>query len=368
MKRVLILTAGYGEGHNAAARSLAAGLAEAGATAEVRDFFLEAYGDVQRTSQRLYLDCIDRAPWLWLIIYRLLDRLPLMRWFGVPSLFAMRRLFARMLEEWKPDATVSVYPAYGYLLERIYRGKSAPFAQHTMVTDSITVNSIWHRCSSDSWLVPNEDTAAVMRAARVPAEKLRVTGFPVPLAFAAARAERPAPSAGEPLRVLFMINHAKQDAPALVRGILALDGVKLTVTVGKDAALGRQLEAIALEMNRPLELHGWTPLMPELLLSHHILIGKAGGAATQESLAARIPMLITKVIPGQEEGNAELILRHDCGAIVPTHGAVIAKLTELTADHHALWHRWQTSIARLSRPQAARDAAQFILGSLTQKS
>ena len=361
MKRILILTAGYGEGHNAAARSLAAGLTEAGAIAEVRDFFLEAYGDVQRTSQRLYIDCIDRAPWLWLIVYRLLDRLPLMRWLGVPSLFAMRRLFARTLEEWKPDAVVSVYPAYGYLLDRIYRGARAPFAQHTLVTDSITVNSIWHRCGSDTWLVPNEDTAAVMRAARVPTEKLHVTGFPVPLCFADARAERPAPSAGEPLRVLYMINHAKQDAPALVRSILALEGVKLTVTVGKDAALGREIEGIARELGRPLELHGWTPRMPELLMSHHVLIGKAGGAATQEALAARIPMLITKVVPGQEEGNAELIVRHGCGAVVPTRAAVIEKLAELTAADHALWHRWQAAIAQLSRPQAARDAARFVL-------
>ena len=53
MKRVLILTAGYGEGHNAAARALAAALGETGAEAEVRDLFREAYGRRQRVVEQI---------------------------------------------------------------------------------------------------------------------------------------------------------------------------------------------------------------------------------------------------------------------------------------------------------------------------
>ena len=56
MKRVLIFTAGYGEGHNAAARGLAAALTEAGVEAEVRDLFREHYGRRQKVVERLYIE------------------------------------------------------------------------------------------------------------------------------------------------------------------------------------------------------------------------------------------------------------------------------------------------------------------------
>jgi processive 1,2-diacylglycerol beta-glucosyltransferase len=362
VKRVLILTAGYGEGHNAAARALAGALTAAGADAEVRDLFIETYGRTQDTAQRLYIHCINRAPWLWRISYHALDRLPIMRLCIAPSLFVMRRRLAAVLAERTPDAVVSVYPAYGYLLDRLWPRGGAPFARHTLVTDSITVNSIWHRCFSDTWLVPNEDTAAVMRAAGVAAERIHATGFPVPPAFAN-RPARPVPGSGEPFRILLILGHGSRDATRLVKMIAAIGGVRLTVTTGRNAALEREIRAAARGAASGIEVHGWSGQMAALLMSHHIVIGKAGGAATQEALAACTPMIITKVVPGQEEGNAILIERHGCGAVARTPTAVIARLEPLRADSFALWHRWHEATTRLSRPAAASATAKFILDS-----
>src|SRR5688500_4071010 len=113
MKRILILTAGYGEGHNAAARALAeAGTAEGG-EAVVRDLFLETYGRTQELAQRLYVECINRAPWLWSLCYKALDVLPIMRWGIEPSLYVMRPALSRVLQEVRPHAVVGVYPSYG---------------------------------------------------------------------------------------------------------------------------------------------------------------------------------------------------------------------------------------------------------------
>ncbi len=360
MTRVLILTSGYGEGHNAAARALAAGLADLGGEAEVRDLFLEAYGEKQNTSRRLYLDCIERAPLLWLIVYKLLDRLPIMRFAIAPSLFSMQALLARVLAERKPQHVVCVYPGYNYVLDRIRRGHPLPHTRHTLVTDSITVNTVWHRGGSDTWLVANEDTAAVMRDAHVPAEKIHITGFPVPLVFADSRPQRPPPGRGEPLRILFNTNSAAHHAPELVAHLLDIPGIHLTVTVGRDEKLRRAIERIA--AGRPVEIHGWTPLMPRLLMTRHLLIGKAGGAATQEAIAAQTPFLITKIVPGQEEGNALLISANGCGAIATSPSAIIGQVEDLLANDHALWHRWHAAIQRISRPDSARTTARFILG------
>lgn len=359
MPKVLLLTAGYGEGHNAAARGLHAALLERGADAEVLDLFALTGGDFYQQTRRGYIELINRAPKIWAAAFSLIDKIPTGT-LSAPFLGRMRRCLSEIIAEKKPDALVSVYPIYPYLLDRLYpSGRRRPFVVHTIVTDSITINSIWHRCSSDTWIVPNEDSAVVMRAAGVPAQKVRVLGFPVPPRFARDRPERPAPA---PPRVLYMINAQKDLAPGIVERLLLVDPIHLTVTVGRDEALRAKIEAVAARLDRPVELHGWTDKMPDLLMTHHVLIGKAGGAAVQETIAARTPMLITSVVPGQEEGNAELLFRNECGALCPTPDALAEKIEELFSHDAAGWRRWEANITRLSRPDAALQIADFVLG------
>ena len=154
-------------------------------------------------------------------------------------MWKVRRALAKRLSERTPDAIVSTYPVYNYLLDRL----PVRVPRYTVVTDSITVNSVWHRCGSDLFFVPNEDTAQVMRRAGVAGEKVAGAGLSRPPRFAAPRPERPQPGADEPLRVLFMINAAKDRAPALVRRLLEIDGIRLTVTAGRDEALKAAVEA-----------------------------------------------------------------------------------------------------------------------------
>ena len=81
--------------------------------------------------------------------------------------------------------------------------------------------------------------------------------------------------------------------------------VELTVTVGRNERLRRAIEFAA--GNRKVEIVGWTNKLPRMMCASHLLIGKAGGATVQETIAAACPMIINQVIPGQEEGNARLI-------------------------------------------------------------
>lgn len=357
--RFVILTAAYGEGHNAAARGLHAAFLELGAESEIVDLFATTGGAFYERSRRDYLELINRAPEVWAFVFRLIDRFPIGE-FSLPALGKMQAALADLLEEKKPDAVISVYPVYGYLIEKMFpRRADRAFAFHTIVTDSITINSVWYRCQSDSFLVPNEDSARVMRAAGVAPTSIHALGFPVPPRFADPRPPRPMPGINVPGRVLFMINAGKDRAPAVVEKLVRLDGIHLTVTVGRDEALRARIEQVAREAGREIEIHGWTDRMPELVMSHHILIGKAGGATVQEAIAARTPMLITQVVPGQEEGNAQLLFQNGCGALCETPDALAAQVQALFKDDAAQWKRWEENIARISQPDAARTIAKF---------
>ena len=74
MTRVLILTASYGSGHNAAARSLADAFERAGTTVTVVDHFRELVHPVfDRLSRTLYHGLLRRAPFLWGLSYSFAD-------------------------------------------------------------------------------------------------------------------------------------------------------------------------------------------------------------------------------------------------------------------------------------------------------
>jgi len=90
--------------------------------------------------------------------------------------------------------------------------------------------------------------------------------------------------------------------------------------------------------------------MPELLMSHHLVIGKAGGRTVQEAIAARCPMIVNQVIPGQEEGNAELIWRFGLGAIAEKNREVAELVENAFAKKASQWSDWRANLRKMSRP------------------
>src|SRR6266403_6117034 len=228
-----------------------------------------------------------------------------------------------------------------------------------VVTDSITVNAIWYRCEADYFLVPNEQSAAVVRAGKIAPDKIKTFGFPVSPQFADPKRDRPLPTAGSGARVLYVINAGTRRAPELVRKLLDLD-IHLTITVGRDERLRRAVEAAI--GDRKIDIVGWTDQLPRMLGASHLLIGKAGGATVQETIAAACPMIVNHIVSGQEEGNARLIVETNSGALALTADAVIAEVQRAFADGAKQWQIWRDSISRMSRPRASLDIAEFLLG------
>ena len=199
-RKIFVCSAGFGEGHNTAARNLVAALNDVGtgrAEAEFLDILGHRSPKVYEMMRKGYVTLMNRAPRLWAALYRIFDSRSRMDSGVITLLGAERDALAALIEREQPAAVVSTYPMYGYMLNEIAkRGGPTNFLRVTVVTDSISINSVWHRCGADFFCVPNEETAKVMRRAGVPAEKLRVLGFPVAPHFAAAESlpTRPDPA------------------------------------------------------------------------------------------------------------------------------------------------------------------------------
>ena len=362
--RILILTAGYGEGHNAAARALAAACDTnyGPGTARVVDLFALSRPRFNQISRRAYIATINGAPRLWSSLYAWIDRSKI-----VPRCFWLlgreRRLLARILADEKPAVICSTYPVYAFMLARLQNeGHSLP-PHFNVVTDSISINSLWWRAGAAGWFVPNPDSAAVMRAAGLDSEDLHITGFPVP-AFFSDYASRLAPpdltNASSAPRILYIINSGTNHAVEIARLLIAETAWEITIAVGRDTDLQTELTRLAADRALPAYILGWTDQIPHLLMTHHVVISKAGGATTQEAIAARCPMIVNQIVPGQEEGNYELLRRTGAGALATTPAAVIQSLRQAFADRGALWLQWRNALAPIVR----NDAANAIAGHL----
>jgi processive 1,2-diacylglycerol beta-glucosyltransferase len=364
MKKIVIFTAGFGEGHNTAARNLRDALefiAPDDARVDVLDLFDACYGKLNDFFRKAYIAAINRTPRVWGKIYDVIDGTQLVE-SNMLVFQKMKRMMSTLLAELEPDAVVSTYPIYNYLIDKLYpEDRPRPFSQITVVTDSITVNSVWYRCASDYFVVANDDTAAVLRAGGVPEERIKIFGFPVTHRFAEIKDERFRPDRGPVKRVLYMINSGKKEAPALVQRLARFPDIELTVTVGRDSALRAQIEDALKSPSHPVRILGWTTKMPELLTSHHLIITKAGGATIQEAIAARTPVVISQVVPGQEEGNARLIVENDCGRLAPNGAAIVEILNDAFRNDDRKLKQWHQNLLKISKPDASLQIGRFIL-------
>ena len=315
-------------------------------------------------SRRFYHGMINHTPKLWSTAYGWLDRTT-----HAPLLFRALRshatLLSRLLREKNPDALVCTYPVYPWLLAQLRAGGMLLPPVYTVVTDALTINSLWYKAPSDGWFVTDPDSAAFLRGHGLPAHLVHVSGFPVAAAFAdrPAALQPPDPRQTKVRHILYMINSDRARALANARALLQGENWHLTITAGRDLGLQNELKRLAQNAPARADILGWTDRIPQLLMTHHVVISKAGGATTQESINALCPMLVNQIVPGQEEGNYELMQRHGAGALAETPAALVAALHHAFAQEDAVWLEWRANLRKLARPTAARDiAAQVLAG------
>ena len=104
---------------------------------------------------------------------------------------------------------VSTYPGYNQLLDFVFRKRlKRPFETVTIITDSLTVNSVWYRAHSDYFLVANEANRGSSRQGPRRANKRfgsLVFRFQESLRASMNRAKMP----NGPWRILYVVNSGR---------------------------------------------------------------------------------------------------------------------------------------------------------------
>lgn len=340
LPRILVVTAGYGEGHNSAARGVCAALAGRAET-RLMDVCAEAMPRMFRVTRAGYLWVISRMPGLWRLMYDLSDKRNLAT-HPIRGLAPVERLLGHVLDDWRPDAVVSTYMLYPYMLDALAAstGRSVPCL--TVVTDSCIINKSWLCANSRLWAVTDGWTKELMVQKGLPEEKIRVTGFPVAPLLGSLAQDHPLDwQPGEPFRVLYFAQrsagHARRELEAMLE---ASPSIRVTCILGRRfRTIYPHVRDLRERYGSRLVMRGWTRRVPDYLAANHVVVGKAGGASVHEALAAARPMLVNFLLPGQEEGNTQLLERLGGGRYVPDARSLADALAAMMADGGREWRR-----------------------------
>ena len=114
MKKILILTAGFGDGHNTAARNVADALelVSDDVKVEVLDVFQSSLGIVNDILRKTYLGLARYAPGVWSGIYSMLDSSSSLE-NKMLAFGKLKSALAEILVTAQPDCVLFHYPVYG---------------------------------------------------------------------------------------------------------------------------------------------------------------------------------------------------------------------------------------------------------------
>ena len=273
-------------------------------------------------------------------------------------------LMRYVVQREKPDVIVATHPMYLSALGAVFAVTQQPIPLVTVITDLATVHRVWFNPSADLYLAPTQAVYDLALEYGLPEQKVKITGLPVDphlaqtsILPAALRAEldwRP------DLTTVLAVGGKRVAHLSDALHVLNHSGLplQLAVVAGGDDELYANLKAI--DWHVPAYVYNFVENMPTLMQASDVLLGKAGGLIVTEALACGRPLVLIDVIPGQETGNADYVVKGGAGELAASPLEVLEIMCHWLMDGGMRLAQRAEHARRLGRPRAAYEAAELI--------
>jgi processive 1,2-diacylglycerol beta-glucosyltransferase len=366
--QLAILSCNYGGGHKRVAETIAAEWEARGGRAEIVDYFARFVHPVFDAFTKFsYIQSVKRAPGLYGLFYRLTGEVrPDSLTQRFINRMGMDRL-ERYLAEERPDVVCCVHCTPAGTMSDLRLAGRTTVPCLTVITDYVT-HSQWIHPAVDMYCVPNDTVREGLRSRGIPQERIVVSGLPIERKFLRPL-DRTALRAQYGLRPDVPVILVMAGAYAMLGGVLDVTRmlaqfprpIQVLVVCGYDHRLEEQVRARAAGSPHAFHVTGYVDTVEELMTVSDVLVTKAGGVTVSEALVKRLPMLIYRPIPGQEEGNTQFLLQHGAALAPRTPRELGAALERLLGDPGRLAAMTEAAAA-LGRPDAAGVVAAQLAG------
>lgn len=346
IKKVLIMSASTGGGHNRAARAIKEELESRtidnmSIECEIVDSLKLVNNTMDKVISRGYEKSALYTPKAYGSVYRFSETTIASKneFKTNPLTSLMARKFKHLLNESTPDLIIGTHPFPMIALstlkknnnihslsrsESFYKSTKVDIPPMISVLTDYTTHSTWIQNEIDYYIVGHEYVKELLVYEGVDSEKVKAFGIPVEKSFLSHRDRETVLTelglSPEKLTVLLMggsfgagnIKETLEDLIAINRDF------QILVITGRNEHLKDKLSKMldSTIHNKNICLLGYTNKMNDILASIDVLISKPGGLTTTEALLNDVPMIVPYFIPGQEEENLDFLT--NCGAALRT--------------------------------------------------
>ncbi len=234
------------------------------------------------------------------------------------STWAEKR-FIEVVARERPDVVLTTHPMFNSSLLTVCEehGLDIPFV--SVQADPVSVHPSW--CDPRSALTVCATDEAVERTLSygVPRERILKVGFPTRRRFTdmAQRVEKPLYDPSRPAKCLMMSGgEGSGMLGSYARELMTKTDVHLTIICGRNKQLKKRLEALLKrKYGERVRILGFVTDIENLMNESDIMIARGSPNSFFEAVVMNLPLIITGALPGQEQGNPELVQRYGLGII-----------------------------------------------------
>ncbi|MDR1253873.1 MAG: galactosyldiacylglycerol synthase [Oscillospiraceae bacterium] len=337
--RILILSASTGGGHMSAADAIKSYILKYNQEAVVKIVDTLEYISplLNKTVSGGYVHIVTKAPKMFGIMYKSANKDGefLSATTTITNLFSKKLL--PLLENFKPDAIVSTHHFATNMISKLKNAKIVKTPLICVMTD-YAPHRAWISEHVDAYIVAHEDMLPTMKYMGVQEEKIYPFGIPVNKSFYIKQDGKSVLGeiglSEEILTILIMAgSFGVKDILEIYCNITKIDlDFQLIIITGKNKKLYEAFEKEIFEGDeiskstkfsdkikyykkrvhkKQTKLIFFTEEVHKYMQISDLIITKPGGLTISEALACDLPMAIFSAYPGQEEENADFLLKNN---------------------------------------------------------
>lgn len=314
-EKILILSGNYGEGHQQAAHALRKAIKARMPQAEpiVLDFMAWAHPYLNPIGRYLFMQGIKKFPQVYGYLYNKT------RGNNSSSMLLKACLnmglgkMLKLLQEIQPTVVVSTFPIAAGVMSRLKSYGVTNIPTVTIITDH-TDHSSWVHPYTDHYIVGSTPVRQALQQMGVKDTRISDIGIPVRLEFLQSY-DRQALMDKHGLdpdipTILIMGGGCGMigDGLTMFRSLETISHpVQLIIVCGHNEQLREQLKEGLKDSKHRIVVTGYIHFVHELMAISDLMITKPGGITTSEAVVMKLPMLLYKPLPGQEQDNTHFL-------------------------------------------------------------
>lgn len=340
---ILILSASTGGGHMRASKAIEGYMTQQNKNINVKivDSLLYISPILNKTVTGGYVYLATKTPKLYGKLYDLTNKEHKLANFvtKLNNIFANKLI--PLIDDFRPDIIITTHPFPTEMVSRLKSKKEINIPLICIMTD-YAPHKAWINNKVDAYIVANDDMVAKMVSEGVDSRCIYPYGIPVDEVFFEEREkqlviEELGLDKNLPTILMMAGSFGVSNVFDVYENIIDIDlDFQIILVTGRNQKLYNHFEEVVGRSPKKTKLIYFTDEINKFMQASDIIITKPGGLTVTEALACNIPMAVFDAIPGQEEENAEFLLKHNMAVRINDGNSCREAIVELLKDTEKL--------------------------------